>query len=210
MSKKRKQPQKAEKKAVENYYDLKTDAVDKLVNAKDAPEVSDAEIRKYRSGGKFKIPSWLKILFMKFWFSGAVCYFFIWGLGNYVKGLDMMVVVAIGMGMVTDLLVNHFLRSLEPEERAYDKWMMVTVRRWWSIFLNVIYAGLVFFCVIQSYVAINTMMYGDPETSEEILGVEPLLFGILYLVFDMLFITIKNAMKKIIRDAEEKVSGGRK
>ncbi len=210
MSKKRKQPQNAEKKGVENYYDLKTDAVEKLVNAKDAPEVSDAEIRKYKSGGKFKIPAWLKILFVKFWFSGAVCYFFIWGLGTYVKGLDMMVVVAIGMGMVTDLLVNHILRAFEPEERAYDKWMMVTLRRWWSIFLNVIYAGLILYCVIQSYVAINTLMYGDPETSEEILGVEPLLFGILYLAFDMLFITIKNAMIKIIRDAEKKVSGGRK
>ncbi len=210
MSKKRKQPQNAEKKGVENYYDLKTDAVEKLVNAKDAPEVSDAEIRKYKSGGKFKIPAWLKILFVKFWFSGAVCYFFIWGLGTYVKGLDMMVVVAIGMGMVTDLLVNHILRAFEPEERAYDKWMMVTLRRWWSIILNVIYAGLILYCVIQSYVAINTLMYGDPETSEEILGVEPLLFGILYLAFDMLFITIKNAMIKIIRDAEKKVSGGRK
>jgi len=210
MSKKRKQPQNAEKKGVENYYDLKTEAVEKLVNAKDAPEVSDAEIRKYRSGGKFRIPTWLKILFVKFWFSGAVCYFFIWGLGNYVKGLDMMVAVAIGMGMVTDLLVNHTLRSLEPEDRAYDKWMMVTVRKWWSMILNVIYAGVLLFCIIQSYVAINTMMYGDPETSEEILGVEPLLFGILYVVFDMLFITIKNAMKKIIRDAENKASGGRK
>ncbi len=210
MSKKRKQPPKAEKKGVENYYDLKTEAVEKLVNAKDAPEVSDAEIRKYRSGGKLKIPAWLKILFVKFWFSGAVCYFFIWGLGNYVKGLDMMVAVAIGMGMVTDLLVNHILRAFEPEERAFDKWMMVTVRKWWSMILNVIYAGVLLYCVIQSYVLINTMMYGDPEKSEEILGVEPLLFGILYLVFDMLFITIKNALRKIIRDAEDKVSGGRK
>ncbi len=210
MSKKRKQPQQTAKKGVENYYDLKTEAVEKLVNAKDAPEVSDAEIRKYRSGGKFRIPSWLKILFLKFWFSGAVCYFFIWGLGNYVQGLDKIVIIAIGMGMVTDLLVNHFLRALEPEERAYDKWMMVTFRKWWSMVLNVAYAGLILYCIVQSYTAINTIMYGDPETSDKILGVEPLLFGVLYVAFDMLFITIKNGFVKIISDAEKKVSSGRK
>ncbi len=199
-----------EKASVENYYDLKTEAVEKLVNAKDAPEVSEAELRKYRSGGRLRIPTWLKILFVKFWFSGAVCYFFIWGLGNYVKGLDKMAVIAIGMGLVTDLLVNHFLRSLEPEPREYDKWMMVTVRKWWSMILNVLYAGLILFCIIQAYTAINTIMYGDPESSENILGVEPLLFGVLYVIFDMLFIGIKNGFKIILRDAEKKVSGGNK
>lgn len=192
------------------YYDLKTDAVEKLVNAKDAPEVSDAEIRKYKSGGKFKIPSWLKILFVKFWFSGAVCYFFIWGLNIYVKGLDMLVAVSLGMGLVTDLLVNHVLRAFEPEPRAFDKWMMVTVRKWWSILLNVVYAGLILFCIVEAYTAINTALYGEPGTSDNILGVEPLLFGVLYVVFDMLFIAIKNGFVKIFRDAEEKVSGGKR
>lgn len=211
MSKKgKKQAPKQEKPTTANYYDLKTEAVEKLVNAKDAPEVSDAEIRKYKSGGKFKIPSWLKILFVKFWFSGAMCYFFIWGLGIYLKGLDMLVAVSLGMGLVTDLLVNHVLRTFEPEPRSFDKWMMVTVRKWWSMILNVVYAGLLLFCIIQAYTAINTVLYGDAGTSDNILGVEPLLFGVLYVVFDMLFIAIKNGFVKIFRDAEKKVSGGKK
>ncbi len=201
---------KSVESSADSYYDLKTEAVEKLVNAKDAPEVSEAELRKYRSGGKHRIPTWLKIVFVKFWFSGAMCYFFIWGLGNYIQGLDMMAAVAIGMGLVTDLLVNHFLRALEPEPREYDKWMMVTVRKWWSMILNVIYAALLLFCIVQSYTAINTLLYGDPETSENILGVEPLLFGVLYVLFDMLFIGIKNGFKIILRDAERKVSGEKK
>ncbi len=214
MSKKKKQPTQQSKTktsaAAENYYKLNTDAVERLADASNAPEVSDAEINKYKSGGKHKIPSWLKILFLKFWFSGAICYFFLWGLGVYLKGLDMVVAVSVGMGVVTDLIVNHFLRSLEPEQRAYDKWMMVTVRKWWSMILNVFYAGLILFCIMQTYVAINTLLYGPSETSENILGVEPLLFGILYVAFDMLFIAIKNGFIKIFRDAEKKVSSGKK
>lgn len=197
-------------KSAENYYDLKVDAVEKLVNAKDAPEVSEAEIRKYKSGGRFRIPTWLKIVFVKFWFSGAVCYFFFWGLGLYLNGLDLWFAAAIGLGVSTDLMVNHLLHSFEPEKGAFDKWMFVRIRKWWSFFLNIIYAVVVLFCVIQAYTVINTLIAGDVSTAKEVpLGVEPLGFGLFYMGFDMLLITIKNTIIKIFRDAEKKVSGNR-
>ncbi|MBD5128760.1 MAG: hypothetical protein HDT43_02370 [Ruminococcaceae bacterium] len=193
-----------------DYYNLKTEAVDKLVNAKDAPEVSEAEIRKYTSKGKFYIPSWLKILFVKFWFSGAICYFFLWGLGLYLQNLDLMVALAIGLGLVTDLMVNHVLHTFEPTPGAYDKWMMVPFRKFWTLFVNIIYAGVLLFCVMQAYNVINTVLVGDVSTAESVaVGVEPLLFGLLYMGFDMLFITIKNTFVKIFRDAEKKVSGNK-
>lgn len=209
---KKKKEQPIEKPIAEDYYDLKTEAVEKLVNAKDAPEVSDEEIKKYTSKGRFNIPTWLKVVFGKFWFSGAICYFFLWGLGNYVTDrLDLFAITTIGLGVVTDLMLNHILRSLEPEERAYDKWMMVTVRKFWSIFLNVIYAGVLMFCVYQTYYAINTILVGDVNTAEKVaVGVEPLLFGLLYTGFDMLFIMLKNVFIKILRDAEKKASSSGK
>ncbi len=207
MAKKAKKQQK-EKQAAENYYDLKVEAVDRLVNAKSAPKVSEKEIRKYTSRGKFHIPSWLKILFVKFWFSGAICYFFLWGMGLYLAGLDLMVVLAIALGVSTDLMVNHLLHSFEPEKGEYDKWMMIPFRRFWTIFLNVIYAGVLLYCVIQIYAIINTILVGDVNEAETVaLGVEPLLFGIFYMAMDMLFVTIKNTLVKIFREANEKVNG---
>lgn len=195
-------------KGIENYYDLKIDAVEKLVNAKDAPEVSDAEIRKYKSGTKFRIPTWLKIIFIKFWFGGAICYFFLWGLGLYLDGLDLMFVLAIGLGVSMDLMVNHLLHYFEPEKGAYDKWMFVRVRKWWSFFLNIIYAAVVLYFVVQIYNTINTAIAGDVSTAKEVpLGVEPIGFGLFFMGVDMLFITIKNTFIKIFRDAEKKVSG---
>ena len=207
---KKKNEAQEEKKAAADYYRLNTDAVDKLINAKDAPEVSDAEIRKYTSKGKFNIPSAVKILFIKFWFNGAVCYFFFWGLGSYFEdALTPMIVLAAGMGMITDLLVNHLLRNMELEDRENDKWMMVTMRKHWSIFLNVLYSGVVLFFVYRTYYTINMAITGgDMESS--ILGVEPILYGLFYLGFDMLFIAMKNGLIKLIREAEKKVSGGGK
>lgn len=214
MAKKKKKQQQDEGRSAASYYKLKTDAVDRLVNAKNAPAVSDAEIKKYTTKGRFHIPEWLKILFVKFWFSGAICYFFLWGLGLYIQGLDLMAALAIGLGVANDLMVNKFLRSFEPEPGDYDRWMMVTVRKFWSIFINVIYSGVVLYCVFQTYYVINVLFGVDAnvgaDEAEAMLGVEPVMFGLLYMAFDMLLITVKNTFIKILQDAGAKVSGGKK
>lgn len=215
MAKNNDRRQKEERSAA-SYYKLNTDAVERLTDAKNAPKVSDAEIKKYTSKGKgkFHIPEWLKIVFIKFWFSGAICYYFLWGLGLYLHGLDLMFSLAVGLGIANDLLVNKLLRSFEPEQGAYDKWMMITARKFWSIFLNVIYSGVVLYCVFQSYYVINIMLGVDAnaDNSEAVamVGVEPLLFGLLYMGFDMLLIAIKNTFIKIFRDAGANIPGGRK
>ncbi len=199
-----------EKPTAEKYYDLKVDAVERLVNAKDAPEVSYTEIRKFTKRAKHEIPSWLKIVFVKFWFSGAICYFFMWGLGLYISGLDLMFAVAVGLGLSTDLMVNGLLHYFEPEKGAYDKWMMIPHRKFWTIFLNVIYSGVILFFIVQTYTVINTLLVGDIETADSVaVGVEPLLFGLLYMGYDMLFITMKKTLKKIFRDAVAKADGRR-
>lgn len=200
MAKKRKK--RRENDRSRNYYDLKTDAVERLINAENAPDVSDAEIRKYTSRGKFYIPSPLKIIFLKFWFSGAICYFFLWGLGLYVAGLDLMFILAVGLGLSNDLMVNHILHSFEPTKGEYDSWMMFPQRKFWTIFLNILYAGLILYCIVQTYAVINTLLVGDVASAETVaVGVEPILFGLLYTGFDLLFITMKNMAIKIYRDA---------
>lgn len=205
---KRQKNKQSEKPTAENYYDLKVDAVNRLVNAESAPEVSDAEIRKYKSRGKINIPTWLKIVFVKFWFSAAICYFFLWGLGTYISGLDLMFALAVGLGLSVDLMVNSLLHYFEPEKGAYDKWMMVPFRKFWTIFLNVVYSGVLLYCIIWAYNVINTFLVGDVETAQRIaVPVEPILFGLMYMGFDMLFITIRNTIVKIVRDASAKVSG---
>lgn len=197
-----------EKPVAEDYYKLKTDAVNRLVHAKGAPEVSDKEIRKYTSKGKFKIPLWLKIVFVKWWFSGAICYFFLWGLGTYFAGLDLMVILALALGITMDLMVNKVICQLELEEKDYGKWVLITSKKFWTVFLNVPYAGVLLFFVYQTYNVINTLLVGDVAAAETVpLGVEPLLFGLFYVGYDMLFVAMKNTLKRIFQDAQRKASG---
>lgn len=195
-----KPPIKSDKTA--NYYDLKTDAVERLVNAKNAPPVSDKEIEKYTSKRKFRLPQWLKVVLIKLWFAGAVCYFIMWGLGMMITGLDLIAVLAVALGVVTDLMTNNVLRHFAPFEGANDKWLMFPKKKFWTFFANIAYAIVLLFFVIQSYTIINTVLVGSPDTADTIaVGVEPILFGLLIMGFDVLFVTIKNNVVKAFKSA---------
>lgn len=197
--------------ADKNLYKLNTEAVDRLVNADEtnSPEVSDAEIAKYSGRKKFAIPNLVKVIFIKWWFNGAICFFFYFGLGTYIKtNIDLLFILAMALGILTDLLTNHMLRFVEKTEGANDRYIMVTTRKFTSLFLNIPYAFLLLYCVVYLYNVINVVICNIKGIENTVaLPVEPVLFGIFYMLFDWLFIAVKHLMRKILNDA--KASAGR-
>ena len=192
-----------------NNYNLKSDAVDALANAdsEPAPEYTQEELDRYRSRKGKGIPEIVKILFIKAWFAGAVCFFFLWGLGTYIGNMiDMLFILGVALGLVTDLLVNNVLRFIEQTDGVNDRYMMFPKKSTLNLFLNVLYSFLIVGSVYSTYNLINSILItisGNPDTVP--LGVEPILFGIFCLGFDMLFVTVKNVMKDILNQAKEKV-----
>ena len=192
-------------------YDLKTDAVDRLVNAekKSYPKltIENDPRRKYKNGLLDRIPSWIKALFIKFWFNGAVCFFVFWGLGIVIPNMEnMILILAAVLGMVTDVLVNNIFRYFASPKGSNDKWMMFPKKRYVNFFLNIIYAFGVLLTVIWIYNVINVAINAITGTPEPItyLGVEPILFGLFYMAVDLIFIFMKNTVIKIIADAKNK------
>ena len=189
-------------------YELKTDAVNRLVNAdkKVYPKTSVDPGKKYRSNGFLnKIPEPIKALFIKFWFNGAVCFFIFWGLGMYIWDIiDMIVVLGVVLGMVTDILVNNTFRFFAISTGSNDKWMMFPQKKYWTFVANIIYALLVLSIVVWIYNIINILMNLATGADGQIfLGVEPVMFGVFYVAVDMLFIGMKNLTIKIINDAKK-------
>lgn len=198
-------PQYTRSQTTAESFDLKTDAVDKLVTADEdnVPEVGAAEIKQYTSNGLDKIPSWIKALFLKFWFDGAMCFFFLWGLGNVLKGWDIVIVLALATGVVTDLLLNNIFRFIATTPKENDKWMMFPQKKFWTLFANIAYSAVIVALVVASYKGINILING-PESDKITVAVEPFLYGLLYLVYDLIFIGFKNLFGKIIKDAKAK------
>ena len=209
MSKKHKNGlQKPEIERQSDYYRLKTQAVDDLVNASEenSPPVPEAELRAYRSEPKMAVADWVKMLFIKFWFAGAVCFFFIWGLGGFLTSeLDLLAVTGMALGIVTDLMTNPVLRFFEKTKGENARWMMVTRKTHSGLFLNILYAYVILFLVYTLYNAVNLAAARITGVADRVvLGVEPVFFGLFCLGFDLLLIQMKHLAGRIVRDAAKK------
>lgn len=179
---------------ISDYYKLNTKSVDDLVsaNAENSPEVSKEELEKYRSKSGLHLPRWLKVVLLKAWFAGAACFFIFWGLGIYL----------------TNLLVNNVLRFLSTVPGENDSWMMFPQKGMIAFFLNILYAFVLLFCVYAFYQVINTVIVSVTGQTDTVpLGVEPVLFGLFYMGFDLLFVGMKHLGRRILADAMASAKG---
>ncbi len=197
-----------------DYYRLNRQAVEDLVNAtpENSPKVSEKELRKYRSGPKIRLRDWMKVVLVKWWFGGAVCFFFYWGLGLLVPSMEnMLLILGAALGMVTNLLTNNVLRFWAKVPGGNDRWMMVTRRGAPGLLLDVLYGYAVLACVVASYQAVNRLLIALTGAAADSvpLGVEPILFGALAAGWDILWIRVRRTAVKILADARSgRQSGG--
>ena len=191
----KKQKQRSEIAKQAEFYDLKTKAVEDLVTADESnsPPISEKELRAYTSGHTFKMADWAKACLIKAWFAGAVCFFFIWGLGGYLGDqLDLLVATGAAMGMVTELLTNNVLRFLEKTPGQNSRWMMFPQKGFITFPLNILYAYVVLALVYTLYNVLNLVIITITGAVDTVpLGVEPIMFGLFYFGFDQLLIEVK-------------------
>ena len=202
-----------DRRAAADYYKLNLKAVDDLVtaDASNSPKVSEAELRKYRSRRGIHLPEWLKAVLIKVWFAGAVCFFFLWGVGFYLRdSLDQMFVLGLALGFVTDLLTNKVFHFYAKTPGANDRWMMFPQRRYSGLLLNIVYAYLIIFCVATTYNAINAAILAVTGAKDTVpLGVEPILFGVFVTLWDLLFIQMKRTARRMLADAKASAGGAK-
>ncbi len=216
---------------IENFYDLKIDKIDELVaalkdenfngaedismNISDCTGVDDP--KNVTRGGKQKqfdpyktdflgrIPAWVKAVFVKWWFAGAVCYFIMFGL-NGMNALDQMVLLGAVLGLVADVLVNPLFRFMETDKKEYNYFMMFPFpfKAFWTFFANILYYIAVVVIVMFIYAGITNLVIHLTGTPGAWTGVEPLLFGLYTLIADMALIGIKDLIVWLVKKRVKK------
>ena len=206
---KKRRADREESRAANEYYKLHTRAVDDLVNAdgSNSPAVSEEELQRYRSGPRIRLKDWVKAVLIKMWFAGSVCFFIFWGLSMYVSArLDLLLIFAIALGVVTDVITNNILRYYAKTKGGNDRWMMFPQKKYITFFLNILYAAVLLLCTDLLYSLIN-LSFLAMGSRTQVLGVGPILFGVFYTGFDLLFIQMKLLLRQIVSDAKK--SAGR-
>ncbi|MBR0268176.1 MAG: hypothetical protein IJQ71_12190 [Clostridia bacterium] len=207
MSRKSRKAAPEEQRSAAEYYQLNTRAIEDLVTADESnsPKVSEEELRKYRSGPKIRLRDGVKAALIKWWFAGAVCFFFFWGLGIMIPSLEnQMIVLGIGLGLVTDLLVNNIFRYYAKTPGANDRWIMVRHKGVAGMAMNLLYAFILLGLVVITYDIINRIAVGITGTSDTVpVGVEPILFGFLTMGWDLLLLQARKWIRQIVDDAKK-------
>ena len=187
-------------------YKLKLQAVEDLVtaNSDNSPPVSREELKKYHAAPKPKVADWIKAVFLKFWMAGTVCYFFVWGLSTFtLNQWDLIMILGVVLGGLTYLITNNIFRFIARTRGAYDRWMMFPKDKIWFLPLNLVYGLVLVLCVVGTYGFLNSL-FSTPDTVA--LGVEPLLFGLLTTLWDLLFLSFKSLFRRILKDAKKSAS----
>ncbi len=205
----RKGKQREPDRTAADYYELKSNAVDELINANvtNTKEVSKKELRKYRSRSIRNISEGVKYFLVKWWFAGVVCWFFLIGLGQYgIAALDMMLIMGLVTGVLWDLPVNIFIR-LKAEKRDYDRYMMFPKTGVPAGILNALYGIVLVFLTAQTYALVDMALTADGKGT--ILSVGPILFGIFTAGWDWIFLKCKKLASGILADAKKKAQNQR-
>lgn len=194
-----------ESRTTSDYYKLHTDAVRDLAEADESnsPEVPESELLRYRSGSKLRLTDWAKAILVKMWFAGSVCFFIFWGLSAYVTArLDLLLIFGIALGVVTDVLTNNILRAFAKTEHGNDRWMMFPQKRYATFFFNILYAFVLLGMTETVYVVLNMLVLAIDGQGARPLGVEPILFGVIYTGADLLLISLKRLAVQMVQDAK--------
>ena len=135
--------------------------------------------------------------------ASAILYYALGSDGNLLSESRKLNWAPIVLGIVTDLLTNNILRTYAETPGANDRWMMFPEKRYITFPLNILYAIVLLLCTDFLYMLINLAIAGvTGGAGGYTLGVGPILFGVFYTAFDLLFISIKRMLQEIVADAK--------
>ena len=146
------------------------------------------KINPYKYSWYDKIPYRIKAYIIKFWFAGAVYYFAGWGI--YVEKfdeLDKVVLIGLILGFVFEILVSNILRFMETDKDKADEYLLLRKKNFFNVFISVIYNLIVVFIIAHTYTLLNMLF--------NVIGVEPFGFGLLYLLYDFIFLFAFNLFR---------------
>ena len=174
-----------------NSKDVKQKDITDLIDE----EISMDDLHAYKQQGFIaRLPDWVKAIFIKYWFYGAICFFAL--MGTWLIGENAAIFAGVLAGGVFDLVVYNILIMMESDENESRHFIMYKSKKIWSVFINMCYEVVVFFlAMLFCSTIVNT--YKDPVNNWFLQ--EPFSQGLVLLVFDAVFITIKGLLVLLVK-----------
>lgn len=165
----------------------------------------------YKTDFLSKIPSWLKILILKYWAAAAAVFFV--GMGGAEIGLDwsqvgaddywlaielglkFFIVLTFVLAFFMNYIVKMFGLMMHTSRNPIKKYLFITKRGFIGFVYNILYGFVVMIPVffVTTYLSQNNVLptlFGDDAAW----GLDPLAMGLFYVLVDFVFMTIKTLL----------------
>ncbi len=171
---------------------------------------NEKDIEPYKTGKFSNIPSWVKILLLKYWAAGAAFYFagvgstFI-NVGTAYGGEVLLVWFTLLLALIVDYIVRPIVRLMRNSRDNTYYFNMINSKGILSLFLNILYAACI---TVPIFYITSYLVQLDIEgifKMPNIFGVDfawgldPFFCGFLYIFFDFIYLFIKNAIANAIK-----------
>lgn len=164
-------------------------------------EISMEDINAYKQEGFIaSLPYWLKALFIKYWFFGAMCFFVLMGIIGMV-GENAAIFAGTLSGAIFDIVVYNILIMMESDKNESRHFIMFKSKKVYSVFINMAY-NIVLFLLAMYICSAIVSTYEDPVKNWFLQ--EPLSQGLVLFVLDTAFISIKNLCVHIYKKSKNR------
>lgn len=153
------------------------------------------ELHPYKTSFFSKIPLKVRIPLIKWWFMGAIYYFVGWGLPQFrSSGIDTIFILGLIIGLVNITVLQYIIKELSVSPDVYNIYLSIRNKSVLRGLISVIYGWIIAALIATTYELLNRLfiiVFSLKENTVSI-GVEPILFGILYVLFDGVWMLIRN------------------
>ena len=171
-------------------------------------EIKEIEANPYEVDKFSKIPSWIKILFLKYWAAAAAVFFFL--VSNFLLDftqfedegkkvgsnltIDFAVIlfICLGLTLFFTYIVRPIVRFMFNRQNNTFKFNMVNIGGLWALPINFAYMFVVSFLIYPMQFVftvkwgINTNLFGQAA------GIDPFTYGLMFIIVDSIFLLFKN------------------
>ena len=107
-------------------------------------EISMDDLHAYKQQGFLaRLPYWLKAVFLKYWFFGAIYFFVMMGLAE-LSGENAAILAGTISGCLFDIVVYNILIMMDSDLNESRHYMIFKSKKIWSIFINIVYQVALF------------------------------------------------------------------
>ena len=166
------------------------------------------DINPYEVDKLAKVPSWIKILLLRYWAAAAACFLLFGiselGLNIYAEGeyaavelnVKLIILLALFFAIFSNYVVRVFVRLMYNRRDNTYRLNLINFKGFLSFVValgyNLVLAILVF--ILNVGVLSKYGLVLDPFGTTGGIGIEPFTVGLLYVILDGIFIIIKDVI----------------